>query len=64
MNDFSLLGVIVASLRRAVCRARERARLRAELAQLDDLDARTLADIGISRSTALATSAERRARCA
>lgn len=64
MNDFPLFALIVASLRRAVCRSRERARLRADLAKIEDLDAHTLDDIGISRSTVVATSAERRACCA
>lgn len=63
MNDFPLFAAISASLRRIACRLRDAARLRADLAQIDHLDARTLHDIGISHAAVLAASAQRRACC-
>ena len=64
MNDFPLSPAIAASLRHLTCRLRYAAQLRADLALIEQLDARTLHDIGISLAAVLAVSAERRACCA
>jgi uncharacterized protein YjiS (DUF1127 family) len=64
MNDLPLFTAIAASLRRIACHLRDAARRRADLAQIAQLDASTLHDIGISHAAVLAASAERRACCA
>lgn len=63
MNDFPLFAAIAASLRRLACRLRDAAQRRADLEQIDHLDARELNDIGISHAAVLAASVERRACC-
>lgn len=64
MNHLPLFAAIAASLRRIACHLRDATRRRADLEQIDHLDARTLHDIGISHAAVLAASAERRACCA